>query len=155
MHAEIKEMPEYNVAYVRKMGPYGKETAELAFIELMQWAEPRGYMTSGTFLGLYWDDPEVTPPEKCRMDACVTVPSGTTSEGPVGTQIITGGPYAVCHFEIKTDNFQQAWEEAFTWVISGGHEFDDRPCYELYYNDGQQDPEGKWIFDICIPMKSK
>ena len=29
------------------------------------------------------------------------------------------------------------------------------PCYELYHNNGEEDPEGKWIFDICIPLKRK
>ena len=155
MNAEVREMPEYNVAYVRKMGPYGKETCEKAFGELMQWAGPRGYLTSGPVLGVYWDNPEVTPPEKCRVDACVVVPVGTAPDGAIGIQTISGGPYGVCHFEIAADNFQKAWEEAFTWVVGSGHECDDRPCYELYHNDASKHPDGKWIFDICIPLKRK
>jgi AraC family transcriptional regulator len=47
MNAEVRAMPEYNVAYVRKIGPYGKETCEQAFGELMKWAGPRGYVRSG------------------------------------------------------------------------------------------------------------
>jgi AraC family transcriptional regulator len=153
MNAEVREMPEYNVAYVRKMGPYGKETCEQAFGELMQWAGPRGLLSSSAMLGVYWDNPDVTPPEKCRTDACIIVPVGTSPEGQIGLQIISGGPYAVCHFEIQSDNFQQAWEDAFAWLISSGYECDDRPCYELYHNNANEHPEGKWIFDICIPLK--
>ena len=155
MNAEVKEMPEYCVAYVRKMGAYGKETCEQAFIELMQWAGPRGYLASGAMLGLYWDNPEVTLPDKCRTDACISVPVGTVPEGQIGLQTISGGPYAVCHFEIKTDSFQQAWEDAFTWLVNGGYECADLPCYELYHNNAEDHPEGKWIFDICIPLKRK
>ena len=155
MKAEIKEMPEHHVAYVRKLGPYGKETCERAFGELMQWAGPRGYLSSGTMLGVYWDNPEVTPPEKCRVDACVTVPEGTTPEAPVAIQSIAGGPYAVCHFEISEDSFQGAWDEAFAWLVGGGYECEDKPCYELYHNNAEDHPEGKWIFDICIPLKQQ
>lgn len=155
MNAEVREMPEFYVAYVRKIGPYGKETCEQAFGELMQWAGPRGHLASGVMLGVYWDNPEVTPPEKCRVDACICVPNGTTTEGPIGTQIISSGPYAVCHFEIKADHFQQSWEDAFAWIVSSGYECDDRPCYELYHNNAEEHPEGKWIFDICIPLKCK
>ena len=155
VNAEVREMPEYNVAYVRKMGAYGKETCEQAFGELMQWAGPKGYLSSGAMLGVYWDNPEVTPPEKCRVDACVSVPKGTIPEGQIGVQLISGGPYAVCHFEIKTDSFQQAWVDAFTWLVSNGYECDDKPCYELYHNNAEEHPEGKWIFDICIPLISK
>ncbi len=155
MNAEVRDMPERNVAYVRKMGPYGKETCGQAFAELTQWAGPRGYLQSGVMLGLYWDNPDVTPPEKCRVDACVSVPPGTVSEGPVGIQTISGGPYAACHFEIQCDSFQQAWEDAFAWLVNSGYECDDKPCYELYHKNAADDPEGKWIFDICIPLKRK
>jgi AraC family transcriptional regulator len=153
MDAEVRELPEYNVAYVRKMGPYGKETFERAFGELMPWAGPRGHLGSGVMLGVYWDNPEITPPEKCRTDACVGVPEGTPADGPIGIQTISGGPYAVCHYEIKADSFQQAWEDAFAWVISGGYECDDKPCYERYHNNAAEHAEGKWIFDTCIPLK--
>ncbi len=107
MKAEVREMSEYHVAYVRKMGPYGKETCEQAFGELMQWAGPNGFLNSGTILGVYWDNPEVTPPEKCRVDACISVPIGTVAEGQVALQTISGGPYGVCHFEIQGDSFQR------------------------------------------------
>jgi AraC family transcriptional regulator len=152
MNAEVRELPEYHVAYVRKLGAYGKETCEQAFGELMQWAGPKGLLNSGVMLGVYWDNPEVTPAEKCRTDACVSVPKGTAPEGQVALQTILGGPYAVCHFEIKADSFQQAWEDAFAWVVNGGYECADQPCYERYYNNAADDPDGIWIFDICVPL---
>ncbi len=155
MNAEVREMPEYNVAYVRKVGPYAKETCEPAFGELMQWAGPRNYMEPGKILAIYWDNPDVTPPEKCRFDACVIVPGGTDPEGQIYIQTISGGPYAVCHFEIKPDSFQQAWEEAFAWLCDSGYECNDKPCYELYHNNAAEHPEDKCIFDICIPLKCK
>ncbi|CAG36706.1 AraC family transcriptional regulator [Desulfotalea psychrophila] len=153
MNAKIKEMPEYNVAYVRKMGAYGEETCKQAFAELVQWAEPKGYLRLGTILGLYWDNPETTPPEKCRTDACITVPDGTLAEGTIGVQLISGGQYAVCHFEITAEGFQQAWKDAFSWFIGKGYECAAKPCYELFHNNGEEDPDGRWIFDICIPLK--
>lgn len=153
MNAEIKETPKYNVAYVRRLGPYGKETCEQAFGELMRWAGPHGHAESGVMLGVYWDNPEVTPAEKCRVDACVTVPEGTAPEAPVEVQTIAGGPHAVCHFETSAESFQNAWEEAFAWLVNGGYECDDRPCYELYHSAAVDHPEGKWVFDICIPLK--
>ncbi len=154
MNAEVREMPVYHVAYVRKMGPYGKEICEQAFAELGQWAGPRGYTASGVCLAVYWDNPEVTAAEKCRVDACVSVPQGTKTEGQVALQIIRGGSYGVCHFEIQSDEFPQAWEDAFAWLVSSGYECDESPSYELYHNDATEHPQGKWIVDICIPLKS-
>lgn len=154
MNADVKELPERTVAYIRKMGPYGKETAGQAFAELMQWAGPRDLVGKSAMLGVYWDHPEVTPPEKCRTDACIEVPHGTKVDGPVDIQTIAGGQYVACRFEVTTDSFQQAWDDAFAHVISKGYELAEKPCYELYHNNGAEDPEGKWIFDICLPLKS-
>jgi AraC family transcriptional regulator len=154
INAEVKEMPERTVAYIRKMGAYGKEIAEQAFAELMQWAGPRDLVDKATTLGVYWDHPEVTPPEKCRIDACIEVPQGTKIDGPVDLQTISGGKYVTCRFEVTTDNFQQAWDDSFAHVVSKGYELGETPCYELYHNNGAEDPDGKWIFDICLPLKS-
>ena len=155
MNAEVREMPEFNVAYVRKLGAYGKDTCEQAFGELAQWAGPKGLLNSGTLLGVYWDNPEVTPSNKCRVDACVSVPRGTAVEGQISLQTIKGGPYCVCHFEIKGDSFQHAWEDAYKWLVESGYECDEKPCYELYHNDASDHPEGIWIVDICIPLKQQ
>ena len=105
-------------------------------------------------LNVYWDNPEITPPEKCRVDACVSVPEDTVPDGQVAVQKIRGGFYGVCHFEIKSENFEQAWDDAFTWLTGSGYECDDKPCYELYHSSAEEHPEGKWVFDICIPLKN-
>ncbi|NTW82371.1 MAG: AraC family transcriptional regulator [Chlorobiaceae bacterium] len=153
MKTEIREMPDYTVAYVRKIGAYGKETCAEAFDEMMRWAGPNGYLGKGPVFGMYWDNPAVTPPDRCRTDACVAVPPGTATNGQVGLQVITGGSYAVCGFELGPDEFPQAWDEAFAWLVSSGYQCDDRPCFEMYHNNTEEHPEGKWIVDICIPLK--
>lgn len=153
--AEVKEMPEYTVAYVRQVGPYVKVTCEPEFGKLMQWAGPRNYVGPGKVLAIYWDNPEVTPSERCRFDACVIVPDGTKPEGQVYIQTLSGGPYAVCHFELRPDDIQRAWEDAFAWLCDSGYECNDTPCYEVYHNNAAEHPEGKWLFDICIPLKRR
>jgi AraC family transcriptional regulator len=154
MNAEVREQPEVHVAYVRKMGPYGKETSQQAFSELTQWARPRGYLESGVMIGVAWDNPEVTSPEKCRTDACVSVPAGIDTSGQVALQKLRGGLYGVCHFEIQSNDFKQAWDDAFAWLVASGYECGDAPCYELFHRRGADHPEGKWIVDICIPLRS-
>ncbi|TYT76031.1 AraC family transcriptional regulator [Desulfobotulus mexicanus] len=153
MEGSIQQVPAYRVAYIRKLGVYGHETCEKAFGELMAWAGPKGYPGSETVFGVYWDNPEVTPPEKCRMDACITLPEGEEPDGSISVQKLRGGPYAVCHFEISDADFPKAWDEAFRWFMEKGYACDDSPCFERYHNNPGKHPEGKWIVDICIPLK--
>ena len=88
-------------------------------------------------------------PTRIRTDGST---KGTVPEGQISLQTIKGGSYGVCHFEIQSDSFQQAWDDAFTWLVNSGYECGDKPCYELYHDNAADHPEGKWIFDICIPL---
>ena len=51
--------------------------------EVMRWAGPKGLIGRGPMMGMYWDNPEVTAPERCRTDACLVVPAGTAVDAPV------------------------------------------------------------------------
>lgn len=155
MRVDVTAMPALTVAYVRKIGPYIPEVCGAGFAELMRWAAPRNVVGAGTVLAIYWDNPEVTPPDRCRFDACNLVPAGTAPEGQVFIQTIPAGLYALCHFERPPSEIQQAWEDAYLWLCGSGYESSDAPCYERYYNDAAQHPQGNWIFDICIPLKSE
>jgi len=48
-----------------------------------------------TILGIVHDDPEVTPLEKIRYDACLVVDGVLRAEGEIGVQEIGGGEFAV------------------------------------------------------------
>ena len=152
--AEIKEMPEMNVIYIRHRGPYHQIGA--AFEKVMKWATARDliHFPETKIVSVYHDDPNVTEKEKLRSDACVTVPEGTETDGEVGSYIIPGGKFAVAHTEINEDEFGEAWDRLVgEWIPENGYQSDDRLCYEICLNNPHQHPEGKFIIDICEPVK--
>ena len=52
---------------------------------LCQWAGMRGLFGPDTqCFGVCYDDPEITPPDKIRYDACLTVNRPVEAEGDVG-----------------------------------------------------------------------
>lgn len=157
VNVEVKDMPEMNVAYVRHIGPYagdGQLFTDL-FTKLMTWAGPRGLLNANTqSLAVYYDDPAITEESKLRLDVCVTVPDNTPVDGEIGQTVIPGGKFAVARFELKEDEYSEAWHAFYGgWLPESGYQPDDRPCYELYHNDPDEHPEGKHIVDICIPVK--
>ncbi|MCP4021607.1 MAG: helix-turn-helix domain-containing protein [Desulfobacteraceae bacterium] len=154
LNVEIKKMPEYQVAYVRKLCNYDNKTHQKAYKELKRWANPRGYDESGIIFGLYWDNPDVTPQGKYRMDICISVPRGTVPEGQLGIQTIKGGLHAVCHVDIVTGDFQEPWDNTFQWIVDKGYELEDRPKYQIFRTTSADHPKGGWTVDICVPLKS-
>ena len=80
MDVRVEEVRPMRVAFVRHTGPYAGCGA--AWGRLCTWAGSRRLIgPSSTFLGVCHDDPEVTPPEKIRYDACVTVSDAVDGAG--------------------------------------------------------------------------
>jgi len=157
-NVEVKDMPELHVAYVRHIGPYKGDQELFAglFNKLMVWAGPRSLLRfpETKVLTIYYDNPDITDESRLRTDACITIPEDTQVEGEIGKATISAGKYAVAHFEISPDQYQEAWNAVYGgWLPDSGYQPDDRPCYELYLSDPKEHPEGKHIVDICVPVK--
>ena len=74
MEVRIEHVEPMRVAFVRHVGPYHE--VNVAWERLCMQLGKDGLLGPGTrFIGICYDDPEVTPPEKVRYDACVTVDS--------------------------------------------------------------------------------
>ena len=155
---EVRDMPEMHVAYVRYIGPYkgDQELFGRLFNQLMAWAGPRGLLRfpETKIMTVYYDNPDITDESRLRTDACITVPADTRVEGEIGQAVIPAGKYAIAHFEIAPDRYQDAWNAVYGgWLPESGYQPVDGPCYELYLNDPKQHPEGKHVVDICVPVK--
>ncbi len=153
----ITEFPPRNVIYARHVGPYAgqPEVFEKLFGRLYGFAGPRGLLgPDAEILCVYHDSPSVCDEDKLRVDACLTVPPGTPVEGEIGTMVVSGGKFAVGHFELGTDEYSLAWQSmAGGWLPESGYQFDDRLAFELYRNNPEEHPEKKCVVDICIPIR--
>lgn len=157
-NVEVKDMPELHIAYIRHIGPYkgDQELFGRLFNKLMAWAGPRSllHFPETKVMTMYHDNPDITDESRLRTDACITVPEDTQVEGEIGKAKIPAGKYAVAHFEITPDQYQDAWNTVYGgWLPESGYQPEDGPCYELYLNDPKQHPEGKHIVNICVPVK--
>lgn len=156
MNIEIKELAEQHVAYIRRFGPYGVEIRPF-WERLMGWASARELIDGAQPIGAYWDNPEITAAEKCRTDACISVPVGTQVNGEIVLQTLPGGQYAVLRAQLLSNDdvneFHAAWQAIYTdWLPDSNYQPDDKPAYEYYYNYPQT-PDEKWDVEICIPVK--
>ncbi|HHQ4724638.1 GyrI-like domain-containing protein [Aeromonas veronii] len=149
--ASVRLIPARRVAYMRRLGPYGKETCEQAHRDLLALFASDEAMTPAGTLSLYWDIPDITDETRCRTDVCIELGPEIPAGRQLTTQTITAGPYAVCQFIARGDQLVACWETAFRWVVGQGLNCDDRPCYEQYHVGTDPDRE-HYVFDICIPL---
>lgn len=150
----IKELPNIPVIYIRHIGAYQGDAAlfERLFGKLFAWAGPRGILDNGDFQTaiVYHDDVHVADKSKLRTSVCLTAPSTTPIDGEIGKMVLEKGKYVVARFILKADEFQKAWDWMMhDWFPTSGYRPDDRPCFELYPEEPENDT---FKVDICIPI---
>ncbi len=83
------------VAFIRHLGPYVEADID-AFERLIQWTQHNELYTGNNLLiGIGHDDPNITPIDKVRFDACIEVDHPIAPEGDIGYQTIPSGYFAV------------------------------------------------------------
>ncbi len=118
MNIRVKEMPTFQVAYIRYIGPYGAEGTQNTLRQLRHWAQPRELYTPGKVIGISWDNPDVTPEDKCRYDVGIIVPKGGALEGEIPVQTLLAGRYAVYHCEVPENDVERPWNELLGGMVS-------------------------------------
>ncbi len=110
----IENIPPVRIAYLRRTGPYGpgnKSTME----QLKTWAKNERLLNHDSVIfGIAQDNPQTTPPEDCRYDACLAVTdSFCTRDDRISLGQLDGGRYAVFTAAHTAAAIQLAWQSIF------------------------------------------
>jgi len=153
MDVRIERLQSLLVAFVRHVGPY--DQVQAAWERLCMRLGKEGLLGPGTkFIGLCYDDPEVTPPEKIRYDACVTVDEDFVPEGDIGIQAIEGGEYAVTTHIGPYSTLGQTYAKLLgQWLPRSGRELRSEPSLEFYLNAPESTEPEDLITDIYAPLE--
>lgn len=153
MEVRIEQVEPMRVAFVRHVGPY--DQVGTAWERLCTRLGKDGLLGPGTrFVGICYDDPEVTPPEKIRYDACVSVDNDFAAEDDVGVQTIGGGEYAVTTHVGPYDLLGQTYAKLLgQWLPRSGRELRSEPSLEFYLNAPESTDPEDLITDIYAPLE--
>lgn len=152
MRVEIKELPSLRVAFARHVGPYAEvgETWE----RLCDWAGRECLFDADTrMVGVCYDDPEITPPDKLRYDACLSVPEGTGVEGDIALSTVRGGRFACALHIGPYERLGETFAALFgRWFPEQGLVPGDPPCLEFYLNDPQSTEPEELLTEVCVRL---
>jgi AraC family transcriptional regulator len=153
MEVRIEHVEPTRVAFVRHVGRY--DQVGTAWERLCTQLGKDGLLGPGTrFIGICYDDPEVTPPEKIRYDACVTVDSNFIPEDDIGVQTVGGGEYAVTTHVGPYERLGQTYARLLgQWLPASGRELRSEPSLELYLNAPESTDPEDLITDIYTPLE--
>jgi AraC family transcriptional regulator len=150
---EVKEIPGVCVVFLRHVGPYDQVGS--AWGRLMSWAGPRGLLGAHTrMIGIVHDDPDVTPPEKVRYDAAVTVNRPVQPEGEIGVQELPGGKYALMKHQGPYAGLGAAYQRLYGgWLPKSGYQLREAPAFEEYLNSPQNTKPEDLLTLIYLPLE--
>lgn len=73
------------------------------------------------------------------------------SEGVILTEI-AGGEYAVASARVENHDFSTPWLAFFNSLMqSKEYQLAEKPCFEVYLNDGNQD--GYWDIEMYVAVE--
>jgi AraC family transcriptional regulator len=152
MQVEVKKLKPLRVAFMRHVGPY--QNVGETWNQLCAWAGPRGLFGPQTrMLGLCYDDPEVTPPDKIRYDACMTVGEEVAADGPVGVQEIAGGDYAMVLHSGPYEKLNETYAALCgQWLPQSGRELRSAPAMEIYLNSPNDTLPDQLRTEVYVPL---
>ncbi|MDH4202570.1 MAG: AraC family transcriptional regulator [Phycisphaerae bacterium] len=155
MDVQIKEIPPRRMIFVRHIGPYHE--CGKAWEKLCLWAGPKGLLRPGVeFIGRCHDDPDITPAEKIRYDACITVDSDIETEGEIGIQTVGGGLYAMTtHYGSYAKLNETYAKSCGQWAPANHYEIRSLPSLEIYLNSPEDTPEDELLTDVYIPIEKQ
>jgi AraC family transcriptional regulator len=154
MRVVIQELPACRVAYMRQVGPYGPAGIPALWNRFRKWIGTHGLAADSLRIGIGHDDVWVTPPGKCRYDACVVLPPDFEGDRLVNVMELPGGRYAMSPYAGTAHRISQAWDGLYrSWLPDSGYEPDDRPCLELYRGNPQAGNPARFRADLCVPVR--
>lgn len=154
MSVRIISRPVTMLACMREKGPF-MESANTAWKKLASWLEKVDVANEDSeFMGVMHDDPETTPPEELRYDACVSVPRDFTSQD-VFMQELPAGEYATTLHVGPYEQLDQSWGLLMQWLAEGDREAEMSVCFEVYRNDPRNTPPAELETELYIPLKPR
>jgi AraC family transcriptional regulator len=145
------------VAFLRHVGPYDDGALSATWDRLLAWAGPRGLLGPRTqFLGIDHDNPHVTPPDRLRYDACVTLDRPLAPEGEVGVQEVPGGEYAVVTHRGPYETLSETYARLYgDWLPRSGREPADTPSFQAYRNTPRDTAPDDLLTDVYVPLRPR
>lgn len=151
LQPEINNFEGLELVYIRIFGRYGEEEPyEIAWSKLIQFLKKNQALTSETrFIGLSFDDPNVTDPNQCRFYACASVQKKIIPTAEFGTILLQEGKYAVYTLIGSYSGLQELYNNIsinFEYIIRHGMTFEEYITCSIGKSQEQ-------ITKIYIPIK--
>jgi AraC family transcriptional regulator len=153
MKIEVKELEGYRVCTLPSTRGYELDGIYEAWDKLIDWAVNNGIKPDEQKrFAFAFDNPTVTPIDKCRYDASIVIGDDVKVNSPFASSEIPKGKYAVLYFKGNPEDTIKVQLGMYSdWLPNSGFEPDNFPMLEHYLNDARVD--GYIEMEIHVKLK--
>lgn len=153
MDVALKKMSAAKVAYIRHIGPYSDCGA--AWKKLFEWLGKKKLLEkTKRKIGICYDDPAVTEPEKIRYDACIEIEGEIDGDDEISLKEIPSAVYAAALHVGPYEGLGKAYAYIYRqWMPENGKEIQADPTIEVYLNDPLEVSPEELKTEIYVPVK--
>ncbi|HBF06941.1 MAG: AraC family transcriptional regulator [Gammaproteobacteria bacterium] len=139
MNIEVKELDRQRVCTLASERGYEPDAIYRAWDKLIEWATFNGIQQDAQKrFAFAYDNPTVTPVDKCRYTASVVISEDVQVKSPFLVSEIPKGKYAVLYFKGSPEETIKAQLSIYSdWLPNSGFEPDNFPMLERYLNDAR------------------
>ena len=152
----INEIEKKKLVYIRIIAKYGSEKDyEIAWEKLWEFAKKKEILNhKNEFIGLSFDDPNITKSEKCRFYACISTDKQIKPNGEFGLQTIEKGKYAKFTLKGNYSGLDRLYKAIyFDWLPNSNVRLRNSMPFEKYLNNPDKVAESDLLTEIYIPIK--
>ena len=149
---EIRQEPARRLAAMPHKGPYPEISR--AFDKLGATFGARGlWADCGHIVGVYYDDPAITPAADLTSHAGLELPESAAIEPPLVEVRLPSGPHAVLTYQGPYSGLPAAYDQLFrNWLPGSGRQSANSPIFEVYLNTPMDTAPEDLITEICLPL---
>ncbi|MDX1812929.1 MAG: GyrI-like domain-containing protein, partial [Gammaproteobacteria bacterium] len=141
MKVKVEEQQEKTIAYLTAPKGYELDSIFATWDKIIHWATNQGIEDDRQErFAICYDNPSITPEEKCRYEAAIVVRPNMEINSPYTKSVIPAGKYAVAYYKDDAEKINNFITELCShWFPDSGYEPDDYPIRFNYLNDSRQD----------------
>ena len=159
--ARFKKLPARTLLALHHIGDYGVlherfGTRADPWNELLAWARERGVAAGGERIGVYYDDPTVTPKPLHRAEICVPVAGAVAGTQHIRSIPFEGGLYAIVEFEGRISSVLSAFRGTADEIRrSEFYTFASGPPLEIVRATNVNGAAGVHRIDVCFAVQKR
>jgi len=131
MNPKLESRKAANLAYIEHQGPYNNVPWDDYIKRLYGWAKEQKVMPGFYPMAIYYDDPEKSPPEKCRSDIAITFKGRAKEQSGVKIRKMPAMKVATISHKGPGSEFKKTYTKLHDWIRKKGYDMSGPPI-EIY-----------------------